>query len=366
MKYLLPKTALIVHNALTDAKLPSSRCPNRGLFMKRIVTVGLTYDLAEDYAITPDDPADRYHEFDNKRIVRSLADAISANGYQVKLLGNFQQLLRRIGEISKRVDLVFNTAEGLNGRNREAQVPILLEYHDIPFVGSDALTMSLTLDKVFTKKILCAEGIPTAPFLTADTALSERQTLPFPLPAIVKPRWEGSSKGITGNARVNSRSALNRQIRRIAARYHQPVLIEKFISGREFTVAIIGNGKTATALPIAEMRAHGGDIGNRVYESRHVFTNDIQYQCPAPIDASLACLITDLALRTYRAVDCKDVGRVDFRVNPQGQPFVLEINPIPALNPQDVFGVVAKTMRWSYSQIIGYIVAATIKRYHLN
>lgn len=332
--------------------------------MKKSLTVGLAFELAEEYKVSKNDPSDRYFEFDTKDIVLGIERAIQKAGYKTILLGSFEKIIKNITEVQKEVDIVFNTCEGLDGRNREAQMPMILEYFHIPFVGSDALTMSVTLDKVVTKKILEAEHIPTPEYFT-----TEKEVKTFPkgfttnFPLIVKPRWEGSSKGISSSAKVKNFAELNKQILFIKEKYKQPALVEKFIQGREITVAVLGNDWKFINLPILEIEINGSSANDRVFDSRYVYTDDVHYACPAKISKKLTNTLINLAHQTFMAVGCKDLGRVDIRVDQNENPYVLEINPLPALSKQDTFGTMARTIGMTYEQLVAQVLQVSINRY---
>lgn len=327
-------------------------------------TVGLTYDLKTDYQFKEGDPPDANAEFDHPSTIEVIASSIEACGFKVKRIGNINALLENINKLD--VDIVFNISEGLFGRNRESQVPIILEMEGIPFVGSDALTLGLTLDKVMAKKIFLAEGIPTPKFFEIKSieSLNNLNHLRFPL--IVKPRYEGSSKGLSENSRVEDIENLKKQVKYILDIYKQPALVEEFISGYEFTVAIIGN-EPAEVMPIVQIKIDGRlKLNDRFYTFSHISSNRLEYICPAPISKALKEKISLLALRTYQAVECRDFGRVDFRVDEEGNPYVLEINPLPSLSTEDVFMVIAKHLGLSYQEIIKKILTSALKRYGIN
>jgi D-alanine-D-alanine ligase len=327
-------------------------------------TVGLTYDLKTDYEFKEDDPPDANAEFDHPSTIGVIASAIETCGFKVKKIGNALSLLEKIDNLD--VDIVFNISEGLFGRNRESQVPILLEMADIPFVGADALTLSLTLDKIMAKKIFISEGIPTPKFFEVKTAEGLMDTNHFKFPLIVKPRFEGSSKGLTDDSRVENTSDLQKQVEHIISTYKQPALIEEFISGQEFTVAIVGNDP-AEVMPIVQIKIDGRlQLNDKFYTFAHIRSNRLKYICPPRIDKDLVKEISRLALKTYNAVECRDFGRVDFRVDKKGDPYVLEINPLPSLSTGDVFMVVAKEIGISYAKMIGKILDSALKRYNLN
>jgi D-alanine-D-alanine ligase len=327
-------------------------------------TVGLTYDLKSDYKFKEGDPLDANAEFDSLSTVDVIAKAIAANGFKVKKIGNAANLLEKIDNLA--VDIVFNISEGLSGRNRESQVPILLEMADIPFVGADALTLGLTLDKVMAKKIFIAEGIPTPKFFEVNSAagLIDQDHCQFPL--IVKPRFEGSSKGLTESSRVANPEELNKQVDFIVKTYKQPALVEEFICGQEFTVAVIGN-ENPEVMPVVQIKIDGKlKLNNKFYTFARITSDRLEYICPARINNDLKKKLDTLALKVYRAVECRDFGRVDFRVDNDGNPYVLEINPLPSLSTEDVFMLVAQNIGITYEQIVGKILNCSLVRNGLN
>jgi D-alanine-D-alanine ligase len=326
--------------------------------------VGLTYDLKSDYEFKDGDPPDANAEFDHPSTIGVIAKAIEGRGYKVKKIGNVTSLLDEIDNLN--VDIVFNISEGISGRNRESQVPILLEMAGIPFVGSDALTLGLTLDKTIAKKIFLAEGIPTPRFFTVTSCeeLVDVDHCKFPL--IVKPRFEGSSKGLSDNSRVENIDELKKQVEYILSTYKQPALIEEFISGQEFTVAIVGNDP-AEVMPVVQIKIDGRlQLKDKFYTFARISSDRLEYICPAKISRELSKKISELALRTYRAVECRDFGRVDFRADKQGRVYVLEINPLPSLSTEDVFMLIAKQIGISYNEIIDRILKSALARYGLN
>lgn len=332
---------------------------------KRKLRVGFTFDLFHEHTLSPLDPPDRYNEFDTKISASDLCEALSRGGYEVVKIGNLEKLLRELPTLKERVDIVFNTAEGLSGRNREAEIPLLLEHYGISFVGSDACTMSVTLDKVVTKKMLIAEGIPTPRYVISSGGVSQDDVNHLNFPLIVKPRWEGSSKGITGNAVVASLPELNEQIRSVNKSYRQPALVEEFITGREFTVGFIGNGKDTRQLPLLEVVFGGEAVGDRAYLSDYVYTADASYIEPQ-LSKGLAEKILVAARQTYETVECLDFGRVDLRLDERGNVYVLEINPLPALSKEDAFAQAAELMGITYDKIICQILESGMKRYGIG
>lgn len=326
--------------------------------------VGLTYDLKTDCMPKDGEPHDLNAEFDHPLTIVVVANAIEAQGFQVKRIGNVSNLLENLNNLD--VDIVFNLSEGLYGRNRESQVPILLEMAGIPFVGGDALTLALTLDKIMAKKIFIAEKIPTPKFFEVKSSCELVNLNHFKFPLIVKPRFEGSSKGLTDKSRVENLAELKGQVEHIVNNYNQPALIEDFISGEEFTVAIVGNDP-AQVLPIVQVKIEGKlKLNNMFYTFERINSDRLEYVCPVSINKKLYNRISELALKTYKAVECRDFGRVDFRVDEKGNPYVLEINPLPSLSTEDVFMLTAKTIGITYEEMIGKILRSALTRYNLN
>ncbi|MBI2103983.1 MAG: ATP-grasp domain-containing protein [Candidatus Omnitrophica bacterium] len=321
--------------------------------------VGLTYNVKGEYVLKPEDPPDLIAEFDHEETVAHIEKALREAGHEVVRIGNARQLLERRGKLD--VDIVFNIAEGYEGRNRESQVPILLEMLRVPFVGADGLTLGLTLDKVLTKKVLIAEGIPTPRYAeVADPDKLWQVDLAYPL--IVKLRCEGSSKGLSDKSLVNTPQELRRQAHWLLETYRgASVFVEEFIEGQEFTVAVIGND-APDVYPACQIVLDGvTDLGRKFFTFAYLRTGS-DYLCPAPIPEGLSRQMQELALHTYRAVDCRDFGRVDFRVDRKGKPYVLEINPLPSLSTEDVFSYIAKTKGMTHYRIIQRILEAALVR----
>jgi len=242
-----------------------------------------------------------------------------------------------------------------------------LEMNNIPYVGSDGLTLALTLDKIMAKKILVAEGIPTPRFVEVPNAVSlNGQMNHMEYPLIVKPRHEGSSKGLSDKSRVENEKDLKEQIDFIATTYNQSVLVEEFISGTEFTVGIVGN-EDPLVFPPVQVKIDGKtDLGDMFYTFARIYSDRLQYLCPAEISERLEKKLKNLALKTYQAMECKDFGRIDFRVDEKGHPFVLEINPLPCLSVDDVFNTVTKEIGMSYDEVVDKVLQVALERYGIN
>jgi D-alanine-D-alanine ligase len=326
--------------------------------------IGITYDLKTDWQRGADDPVDINAEFDKPETMERIIATLQRGGHTVRKIGNVHKLIAQLNDLD--VDIVFNICEGVAGRNRESQVPALLELKGIPFVGSDALTLGVTLDKVVAKKLFIAEGIPTPRFFVMQNVdeLAGLKDVRFPL--IVKTRHEGTSKGITNQSRVEDLKALQRQVRIINNVYKQPALVEEFIKGTEFTVAVIGN-KDPIAMPIAQVCIDGNvDLGDLFFSHEMVSATNLRYICPAKLPVKLTKKIQEIAVRVYKCVECRDFGRVDFRVDEQGNPYVLEINPLPSLDKQDVFNIFPQLIGSSYDEVVNHIVDLALKRYGMT
>ena len=326
--------------------------------------IGLTYNLKSDWKRLPDDPIDAAAELDGVATVDSIERALKSGGHTVKRIGNAFKLLSMVNDLD--VDIVFNICEGFRGRNRESEVPTILEMYGIPFVGADALTLGVTLDKVVAKKCFLADGIPTARFFRAHSGddLKKLNTIGYPL--LVKTSQEGTSKGLTASSRVQTLDELQKQVDIISTIYKQPALVEEFISGTEFTVPVIGN-KDPQAMPVVQYKMNGAlDLGDHFYTYKHVVEKSVEYLCPAQIPEAFAAKLQQIAIAAYKSVDCRDFGRVDFRVDKKGNPYVLEINPLPNLSEEEVFGLFPKVIRSTYAKVLNQIVDLALERYSLN
>lgn len=272
-------------------------------------------------------------------------------------------------------DLVFNVAECANGISREAQIPAMLDMLQIPYTGSDPLTLATCLDKARTKEVLSYYNIPTAKFLLIES-ISDLKNFDLRFPVIVKPVAEGSGKGIFNSSLLYSLDKLKENLTNNLQSYNQPFLVEEFLPGREFTVAIIGNGEDAEVLPIVEINL--SELPKELapiysYEAKWIVdTRDNPlniFSCPAHIDASLQEKITNIALRTYKVLRCRDWSRIDIRLDANGEPNIIEINPLPGIlpDPKDnsCFPKAARSSGLSYEEMINKVLFTAARRYSL-
>jgi len=312
--------------------------------------IGLTYDLQTD----PTD--ERQAEFDPPSTIDALRDALKSLGHGVLLLGNARDLLRdprRLGD----VDIVFNIAEGFHGRCREAWAPMLLELHGVPYVGSDPLALMLGLDKAMAKRIAQAEGVPTPRWLTVAHPAALPTELPLAFPVIVKPRDEGSGRGVDAGAIASSPEQLTQRLHWLFERCPAPMLVEEFIPRGELTVCVIGNDPPM-AYPAIQRPL---DAVSRL--SCHLIKpTPIRVEYPLVLDNALDAAARRIALTMFQALGCRDIARVDLRVDDAGRPSFLEINPLPAFDPQGTMGLLAEYLDLAYADLIGRVVDAARAR----
>ncbi|WP_438008541.1 ATP-grasp domain-containing protein [Sorangium sp. So ce321] len=299
-------------------------------------------------------------EFDSPRTIQAIASAIESYGHTVVPLEATPDLPRALTAAG--VDVVFNIAEGLRGRGREAQVPALCELLGIPYSGSDATTLSLALDKGLTKQILRAAGIETAEWQVVTTGREKLK--PFRYPVIVKPNAEGTSKGITSASVVKDEAAARAAAKQLVDRYHQPALIEEYITGREFTVGLLGERRPKVLPPMEVVFVDPPTYPVYGYEEKQTDTPRVRFECPAQLTPSELRRVEKVVRDTFAALACRDVARVDLRMTKDGRVYVIEINPLPGLTPDfSDLCVIAKVAGMDYRSLIGEIMAGCLKRH---
>jgi D-alanine-D-alanine ligase len=324
--------------------------------------IGITYNLGSDYEFQSDDPPDAAAEFDTPATIEGLTNAIEAFGHQPIPIGDGKKLFHFLS--NNKVDLIFNIAEGYNGRAREAQIPALLDMMQIPYVGSDAVTLGVALDKVMTKQIMKAERIPTAPFLKVSRA-EDLNGVPLRFPLFAKPVHEGTGKGIDATSRIMNYPKLKSKVKYLIKTYKEPVLIEEYLEGDEYTVGIVGTPpKVIGTMQIVFDTSKSEDFYS--YHVKEDYESLVHYICPPKMDSDKLQQIEDMALHSYRVLDCKDFGRVDLRCDAEGNPHFLEINPLAGLNPQHSdLSIIARHNGIHYEDLIGRILQSAITRHKL-
>jgi D-alanine-D-alanine ligase len=350
----------------TAAELPSAdeEPPSRG---------ALATLAAPTRAPAPTDIADEYAEWDARETIDAVARALARYGSVIRLEAteDFPQRLR-----DARPDIVFNIAEGLRGPNRESHVPAICEFYGIPYSGSDPFTLSLCLDKARTKEVLRAHGVPTADWALVQTVTEITTLLDQPLdyPLFAKPVHEGSSKGITERNFVASPSALRPAVLDLLERYQQPVIVERYLHGAEFTCGVLGNGADARVLPLVAMNFASLPVGALPiygFEAKWLWDRADRpleiFECPARISAALRAEIEDVVRRTFVALGCRDWSRVDVRLDADGRANVIEVNPLPGILPDPAdnscLPKAARAAGMDYDALIGACLQAAASRH---
>jgi len=315
---------------------------------------------------------DNYAEWDTWDTITAVKNALECF-YNVTMIEANDSAYNKFNETKP--DIVFNIAEGFIGASRESQIPTMLEFLKIPYTGSDPLTLATCLDKARAKEVLSYYKIPNSKFLVASS-LDQVKNINLKFPLIVKPVSEGSSKGIFSSSFVNNRKELLKQTERILFEYDQAALIEEFLPGREFTVAVLGNGKDTTILPIVEIRYDefpNNFIPIYSYEAKWILDtkeNPLNiFSCPADLSTDLENNIKTVVLDTYNILRCKDWSRIDVRLDKNNIPNIIEVNPLPGIlpNPEEnsCFSKAARTAGINYNNMINKVLYSAAKRYKL-
>lgn len=321
--------------------------------------IGLVFDLRTEYlaqGFSEEDVA----EFDTNSTITAIEDALHQLGHNVERIGSGRTLCKLLVS-GKRWDLIFNIAEGLHGRNREAQVPCILELFGISYTFSDPLTCAVTLDKAVTKRLVSSIGIPTPDFGVVKN-LHDIDNIKMPFPLFAKPVAEGTGKGIDRDSVIESYKQLQNVCKRLLEKFKQPVLIERYLPGREITVAILGTDENAYVIGSMEIRIRDKTtIGNYSFRAKEECEKLVTY---TPMEhGTLRKSVEKMALETYKLLECRDAGRVDIRLDENNEPYFLEINPLPGLHPtHSDLPMIATQEGMSYTELIGNIVNSAMKR----
>jgi D-alanine-D-alanine ligase len=326
-----------------------------------MMRIGIAYDLRDDYramGMSEEETA----EFDALETIDAIDEVLSDLGYEVCRIGNVQALMAKL-VAGERWDAVFNFCEGIRGSAREAQVPCILDVYGIPYVFSDALTMATTLEKSTAKRIVRDQGVATADFaLIEKPADIAKVNLPFPI--FLKPVAEGSGKGVNARSKVEDKKALSAVARELLKQYKQPVLAETFLSGREFTVGITGTGEDAKVLGSTEIVPKAGWVGDGYgFENKDAgWEERVEIVRASHLPEAKAA--GAVALAAWRALRCRDGGRIDIRCDAHGKPHFIEVNPIAGLRPNHSdLCFIAEYEGVSYAQLLGRIMESFLKRH---
>ncbi|HRS82640.1 MAG TPA: hypothetical protein P5238_04100 [Smithellaceae bacterium] len=328
----------------------------------RALTIGLTYDLRDDY-LREGYSLEETAEFDKPDTIFAIESVLKNNGYTTDRIGHVKALTRRLAA-GDRWDLVFNIAEGMHGFGREAQVPALLDAYRIPYTFSDALGQALTLHKGMTKHIVRDLGIPTPDFAVVSSP-EDIGSIRLSYPLFAKPVAEGTGKGITARSRIDDADNLRAVCMNLLQTFRQPVLVETYLSGREFTVGIVGTGGQARAIgamevllnPDAEPHAYS-------YENKEHYENLVRYAAVSDPEALQAM---EVSLAAWRGLDLKDGGRVDLRSDASGRPHFIEVNSLAGLNPvRSDLPILCGLVGVSYDRLICDILHSALERAGLS
>ena len=326
--------------------------------------IGLSYDLKETIALQQASSDDAFEEYDSSETVELIATSLEAEGHTVTMLGGGREFLGKI--LNNKVDFVFNIAEGRGTyRSREAQVPSILEMMGIPYSGSDPQCLAISLDKPLTKKLVASEGVSTPDWRVIANRQELRQidTCDFPFPAIIKPAYEGSSKGIRLTSVVADAKQAIEVIDSLLEKYQQPTMMEEVILGDEVTVGIIGNSPPKILGIMRILPKQKNDYFLYTLEVKRNYLELVDYECPAGLEEKVLQRIQISSLKVFEALGCRDFARLDFRISPAGVPYFLEINPLPGLGDHSDLVIMAKKMGWNHKQLISAVLDAALERY---
>lgn len=330
--------------------------------------IGLTYNLKDEISPRSIINSEFNEEFDSSKTIDVLCGVFEKYGFKTVRLGGGLDVRDKLKK--NKVDFVFNIAEGYYGRNRESFVPSILEAMNIPYSGSDPLTLGMTLDKIVAKKLLQCAKIPTPSYgviRKQEDFKDMKDRLQYPV--IAKPAWEGSSKGVYNFSKAYDHYSLGKVIRNLFNKYPgQAILVEEYVKGREITVGVIGNesAKVMALMEIVNKKEPGEDFFYSL-EVKRDWKKLVDYESPPRIPQALEMQIKRFALMAYREFGCKDVSRIDFRVSEYNEPYLLEINPLPGLSPE--YGdlvIMAERNNISYEDLVLSILNSAFARYGIK
>jgi D-alanine-D-alanine ligase len=324
--------------------------------------IGITYDLKAEYLAQGYSP-EEVAEFDREETIDAIAGALEQLGHVAVRIGSAPTLIQHLAQ-GERWDLVFNIAEGVRGHARESQVPAILDVFGIEYTFSDTLALAVCLDKRLAKHVVREHAVPTPDFVVLndpDTVGSDLARAALRFPVFAKPIAEGTSRGVTGLSVVRQQDELQALARELLGRYRQPVLVERYLPGREFTVGIVGTGANAEAIGALEVHLLGAaDQGVYSYDNKQLFEGRVRYSNATDAEATRAI---EVALQAYRALGCRDGGRVDVRSDEHGEPAFIEANPLAGLHPEiSDLAILGKLVGVPYLELIRRIVESASAR----
>lgn len=319
--------------------------------------IGLTYDLRTDY-LNDGYSLEETAEFDKESTIDGIEQAIQKSGYETQRIGNAKALMNKLIN-GQRWDMVFNIAEGLYGEGRESLVPALLDNFKIPYVFSGPVTLGISLNKAFAKQIVRDYKINTPDFFVL-TKIEDVENINLGYPLFAKPISEGTGKGIDSRSKINSRSELLSVCAVLLEKFNQPVLVEEYLPGREFTVGVLGTGQTAYVPGAMEIVYKSNSNTIYSYQTKENYEDLVDY---IPVSGDLLKKCERLALDVWKALNCFDGGRVDMKIDKQGNMSFMEVNPLAGLNPvSSDLPILCKLNGVDYQTIIEEILKSAIQR----
>jgi len=321
--------------------------------------VGLTYDLKQDYLDKGYD-SEILAEFDGLDTIEGIEEALEFNNYKVLRIGSIKELTRFLNS-EKKVDIVFNIAEGLNGICREAQVPCLLDAYSVEYVFSPSIVLAISLHKGFTKAILSKQGILTPDYYTINNPNDIDKIKPLEWPLFLKPVSGGTGIGIDSSSLCRDFCQAKETALKLLKNYNQPVIAETYLPGREFTVGIVGTGDDAKCIGTMEIKVkEESDNGIYSYKTKMEYEDFASYSV---VEGTIAAECEKVALESYKALGCRDGGRIDLKMDNLGRVNFLEANPLAGLNPKNSdLPILCRLKNISYNQLIGLIMDSATKR----
>jgi D-alanine-D-alanine ligase len=340
--------------------------------MEKKLRLAFVYNIRHNYPDPKNEQTQLEADFDDPETIATMIKHMKECGYQVLPIEANEQAYLKLYKNRDKIDLVFNFAEGMYGKDREAQIPAMLEMLRLPYVGSSPLTQALVLDKAMTKEVLIANDIPTLPFQlfkTGNELLNPNLTFPL----IVKPDSEGSGAGITNKSIVHTEKELRRQVLHILKVFHGSVLVEPFLTGPEYSIAMVGN--PPQILPfispnhkmLPKQYAPLDSLAVKwVFEEQSTHENYLM--CPAHVSKSLDKKLRDICINLWNALNIRDWCRVDIRCDGKNRPYVLEINSPVGLLPPEIsttsyMPLAARAAGIDYNSLLSLIVSTALKRY---
>jgi D-alanine-D-alanine ligase len=325
------------------------------------MTIGLTYDLRSEY-LAEGFSEEETAEFDRDDTVSAIESTIRSLGHHTERIGHSRQLAAAL-VAGRRWDLVFNIAEGMHGIGREAQVPALLDMYRIPYTFSDPLVMSLSLHKGMTKRVIRDAGVPTSDFSVVEKP-EDARSVAFAAPYFVKPVAEGTGKGVTPESIVRDKTGLEAACRRLIDTFRQPVIIEPYLPGREFTTGIVGTGPKARVLGTIEVHLlDTAEPGVYSYVNKEECESRVVYTLNRPEADPVVAEAEKVALAAWRALGCRDAGRLDLRCDENGHPLFIEVNPLAGIHPEHSdLPIICNHLGIPYRQLIGWIIESAAVR----